>query len=216
MKILLLDNYDSFTYNLYDYLLQTGAECQVVRNDAYAVPEFEHLDFQAIVLSPGPKRPADAGHMMALIEQWNARVPMLGICLGHQALGEFFGARLVKSAVPVHGKTSVIRHPGDPMFAGIPAGFEVMRYHSLLLESLEGTPLQTTASTDAGEIMAFRHRSLPLWGVQFHPESILTEFGLRFLKNWVALVQNHPLIHANSPEFYQRPVRGAGERPLPR
>jgi len=216
MKILLLDNYDSFTYNLYDYLLQTGVECQVVRNDTLPVSEFEYLDFQAIVLSPGPKRPSDAGGMMGLIGQWHTRVPILGICLGHQALGEFFGARLIKSRVPVHGKTSFIRHDDHPMFTGIPQRFEVMRYHSLLLESLGGTPLEMSAATDDGEIMAFRHRSLPLWGVQFHPESILTEFGLIFLKNWVALVQNQPLIHADPSEFHQRPFRGADDRPLPR
>lgn len=185
MKILLLDNYDSFTYNLYDYLLQTGAECQVLRNDALPLSAFERLDFQAIVFSPGPKRPADAGLMPALIKRLHDRVPMLGICLGHQAIGEFFGAKLVKAKVPMHGKTTEIRHFNHPLFAEIPERFIVMRYHSLLLESLDGTPLRCIAETEDGEIMALAHRTLPLTGVQFHPESILTEHGLQMLRNWV-------------------------------
>lgn len=190
MKILLLDNYDSFTYNLYDYLLQTGVEeCRVLRNDTLPLSAFDTLDFQAIVFSPGPKRPADAGLMPALIERFHDKIPMLGICLGHQAIGEFFGAKLVKAPIPMHGKTTDIRHGGHPMFAGIPERFTVMRYHSLLLESLGGTPLECVGKTDDGQIMALAHRSLPLWGVQFHPESILTEHGLRLLENWVRMVE---------------------------
>ena len=189
MKILLLDNYDSFTYNLYDYLLQTGVECRVLRNDALPLTAFEGLDFEAIVFSPGPKRPADAGLMLPLIERFYKCVPMLGICLGHQALGEFFGAKLVKAKVPMHGKTTEIRHFGYPLFCEIPERFTVMRYHSLLLESLDGTPLQCLAKTDDGEIMALAHQSLPLMGVQFHPESILTEYGLQMLKNWVGMLR---------------------------
>lgn len=188
MKILLLDNYDSFTYNLYDYLLQTGVECEVLRNDALSLAGFEQLDFQAIVFSPGPKRPADAGMMPTLIEHLHDRMPMLGICLGHQALGEFFGAKLVKAKIPMHGKTTEIRHNGHPLFEGIPERFTVMRYHSLLLESLDGTPLECLAKTDEGEIMALAHRTLPLLGVQFHPESILTEHGLQLLKNWIKTI----------------------------
>ena len=185
-RVLLLDNYDSFTYNLYDYLLQAGVECQVVRNDALPLDAFEGLDSEAIVLSPGPKRPTDAGLMMTLIERWHQRVPMLGICLGHQAMGEFFGAKLVKAALPMHGKTSEIQHRGGhPLFADIPQRFRVMRYHSLLLHSLDGCPLDVLAATDAGEIMALAHRSLPLVGVQFHPESVLTQHGLRLVHNWV-------------------------------
>jgi anthranilate synthase/aminodeoxychorismate synthase-like glutamine amidotransferase len=185
MKILLLDNYDSFTYNLYDYLQQTGVACTVWRNDTFALESIDAAGFQAIVLSPGPKRPADAGLMMQVIERYHQHLPILGICLGHQALGEFFGAKLVKAALPMHGKTSPVVHTAHPLFQGIPSPFQVMRYHSLLLESLEGTPLDCVASTEAGEIMALAHRSLPLLGVQFHPESILTEHGLPLLHNWV-------------------------------
>lgn len=191
MNVLLLDNYDSFTYNLYDYLQQAGAHCRVLRNDALPPEDFETLDFDAIVLSPGPKRPADAGCMPALIERWHERTPILGICLGHQGLGEFFGARLVHAGLPVHGKTALIRHAGAHLlFEGIPVEFNAMRYHSLILESLEGTPLLPLAHTASGEIMAFAHERLPLAGVQFHPESVLTEYGLDLLKNWLNWCQN--------------------------
>jgi anthranilate synthase/aminodeoxychorismate synthase-like glutamine amidotransferase len=190
-NVLLLDNYDSFTYNLADYLQQAGAACQVVRNDALPLAAIEQLDFQAIVLSPGPCRPADAGLLMPLIERCWQRVPMLGICLGHQALGEFFGARLIKAPLPMHGKTTEIQHDGHPIFAGIPARFSVMRYHSLLLESLHDTPLRCTARTESGEIMALAHPDLPLAGVQFHPESILTEHGISLIKNWVSALESN-------------------------
>ena len=187
MKVLLLDNYDSFTYNLYDYLLQTGVECVVHRNDAFALEDFEQIGFQSIVLSPGPKHPSDAGLMLPLIRQYAHRMPMLGICLGHQAIGQCFGARLVKASVPMHGNTSVVRHNAHKIFEGIPEYFQVMRYHSLLLESLDGTPLRSIAVSPEKEIMALAHAELPLWGVQFHPESILTEYGLQLLKNWVKM-----------------------------
>ncbi|MEI6409272.1 MAG: aminodeoxychorismate/anthranilate synthase component II [Bacteroidota bacterium] len=198
MRVLLLDNYDSFTYNLYDYLLQTGTECIVVRNDELILGEFDRLDFQAIVLSPGPKRPADAGLMPELIARYATQFPIFGVCLGMQAIGEHFGARLIKARLPMHGKTSLIRHSGHPLFDEIPSPFQVMRYHSLILESLEGSGLQTIAETDAGEIMALTHPSLPLSGVQFHPESVLTDFGLQILTNWVRLAQQTIHHHAGS------------------
>ncbi len=187
MKILLLDNYDSFTYNLYDYLLQTGADCRVVRNDALTLDTFGELDVDAVVLSPGPKRPSDAGVMPDLIRRYHRDIPILGVCLGHQALGEFFGARLIRAELPMHGKTTPVQHTGHPLFEGIPEQFTAMRYHSLLLESLDGTPLDCIARTAAGEIMALAHRDLPLTGVQFHPESILTDYGLQMLKNWIKI-----------------------------
>lgn len=190
MKILLIDNYDSFTYNLYDYLLQAGADCQVLRNDALSLRSLSARQYDAFVLSPGPKRPADAGLMPFLIERFYERVPMLGICLGHQALGEFFGAKLVHAAQPVHGKTAEIKQVGGhPLFEGIPERFRVMRYHSLVLESLDDTPLLPLAHTTTGEIMALAHRDLPLAGVQYHPESVLTEHGLKLLKNWLTWVK---------------------------
>ena len=189
MAILLLDNYDSFTYNLYDYLQQAGADCMVVRNDALELLAFEPGDFDGIVLSPGPKRPQDAGMMPRLIAAWSRRLPMLGICLGHQALGEFYGARLVKTPVPMHGKTSVIRHSGHPLFNGIPRQFTAMRYHSLALESLPQSTLKEIAHTEDGVVMALAHRRLPLLGVQFHPESVLTDFGLRIIQNWLEITK---------------------------
>lgn len=185
MHILLIDNYDSFTYNLYDYLLQTGLQCTVLRNDAFQLSDLENMDFQGIVLSPGPKRPTDAGQMMAVIEAYHRQKPMLGICLGHQALGEFFGAKLIRAQVPMHGKTTPIEHRGHWIFKGIPNPLTVMRYHSLLLESLEHTPLECLAKSPQGEIMALAHQSLPLTGLQFHPESILTESGHQLIHNWV-------------------------------
>ena len=196
MKILLIDNYDSFTYNLYDYLLQTGVECVVFRNDAFSLVDLEQIDFQAIVLSPGPKRPSDAGLMMHVIEQYHTRLPILGICLGLQGLGEFFGAKLVKAAVPMHGKTSLIQHNGHRLFKDIPTPFTVMRYHSLLLQSLDETALECLATTATGEIMALAHQTLPLFGVQFHPESILSEHGLLLLRNWVDFLRAQtPFLH---------------------
>lgn len=189
MTILLLDNYDSFTYNLYDYLRQAGADCIVVRNDSPELLAFSPEDFDAVALSPGPKRPEDAGLMPDLIRAWHDRLPMLGICLGHQALGAFFGARVVLANVPMHGKISNVQHWGHPLFAGIPAQLSVMRYHSLVVEGLAGTPLIKIAETGDGTVMAMAHKRLPLLAVQFHPESILTEYGHQLLENWVRLVR---------------------------
>ncbi|MEM9919358.1 MAG: aminodeoxychorismate/anthranilate synthase component II [Bacteroidota bacterium] len=187
-KILLIDNYDSFTYNLWDYFLQLGTDCQVIRNDEYDLAHFKQLSFDALVLSPGPKKPSDAGHMMALIEHFHTNKPILGICLGHQGVGQFFGAHLVKAALPVHGKTTRLSHQEHPVFKGLPKQFEVMRYHSLLLQPLDGTPLTAIAHSPEGEIMALAHQQLPIIGFQFHPESILTEHGLQLLDNWLQLI----------------------------
>jgi anthranilate synthase/aminodeoxychorismate synthase-like glutamine amidotransferase len=184
--ILLLDNYDSFTYNLYDYLLQLGVTCTVLRNDKIKPTDFPTLRFDAALLSPGPKRPEDAGILMDFIDYFHQMKPMLGVCLGHQALGQYFGARLEKAAEPMHGKTSVIEHNGHPIYRGLPVRHTVMRYHSLLLTDLDGTPLRAIAVADTGELMAMEHKQLPLLGVQYHPESILTEYGLDLMQNWVA------------------------------
>ncbi len=182
--VLLLDNYDSFTYNLRDYVLQLGEECKVVRNDEMTADELARLDFSSAIISPGPKRPENAGVTMQFIERFYTAKPILGICLGHQAIGQFFGAKLVKAARPMHGKTSVITHAGHFLFDGILQQTEVMRYHSLILDELECTPLKVIARTTENEIMAIAHPELKIAGVQFHPESVLTPDGLHILKNW--------------------------------
>jgi len=184
MKIALIDNYDSFTYNLYDYICRLGAECTVFRNDNL---EMEQLsDFDAIVLSPGPGRPSEAGCLMEIITHYYKDKPFLGICLGHQALGEFFGAELSNAALPVHGKTSLIKHSETEIFKGIKNPMQVMRYHSLLLYKLPNC-LRPLAQTESGELMAFRHKKFPIFAVQFHPESVLTPSGLQMMDNWMKL-----------------------------
>ncbi len=186
-RILIVDNYDSFTYNLFDYFLQLGTDCIVIRNDECSLDEFLDLSFDGLVLSPGPKRPADAGYLMSLIHHFHDKKPILGICLGHQGIGEYFGAKLTKTILPVHGKTSQIRHNGHPLFQNTPDQFSVMRYHSLGLEQLNGTMLDILAQTKQGEVMAIGHKFLPIHGMQFHPESILTEYGLVLLDNWLEM-----------------------------
>jgi len=184
--LLLLDNFDSFTYNLLDYFAQLGLECKVVRNNV-SIAEIEALDFQAIILSPGPGRPAEAGCLMEVIERYHQRLPILGICLGHQALGEFFGARLEKAAKPMHGKVAAITCQPDPLFQELPRHFNVVRYHSLLLTELTAALEPLAETVDGRELMIMRHRNLPLYGIQFHPEAWLTEHGLSLLRNWARL-----------------------------
>lgn len=186
--LLLIDNYDSFTYNLYDYWLRLGVSCTVIRNDELSLEEFKQLNFKGLVLSPGPQKPKDAGLLMPLIEHFYDKKPIFGICLGHQGIGEFFGAKLMKGEIPVHGKTAKLQHQNSSIFQNLPPNFNVMRYHSLILGSLENTALKVTATTLKNEIMAFEHKTLPIHGVQFHPESILTEFGLEMMANWLKLV----------------------------
>ncbi|MFK7810164.1 MAG: aminodeoxychorismate/anthranilate synthase component II [Saprospiraceae bacterium] len=187
-QILIVDNYDSFTYNLFDYFCQLNMDCKVVRNNELTLEQFCELDFDGLVLSPGPKRPADAGLLMPLLDYYHDKKPILGICLGHQGIGEYFGAKLSKTKVPVHGKTSVINHTGHPLFGDLPKRYSVMRYHSLALEKNLPASLEIIAETDDGEIMAIAHRNLPITGVQFHPESILTEHGIVLLENWVQMI----------------------------
>ena len=187
-NLLLIDNFDSFTYNLYDYLLQLGARCEVRRNNVLTVAEIEALRPDGIVLSPGPQTPEQAGCLMEVIDRSHREVPLLGICLGHQGIGQYFGARLGKADLPMHGKTSRLVHREHPLFAGLPTSFSVMRYHSLVLHELGSTELEPIAESEQGEIMAIAHRRFPAWGVQFHPESILTEHGHALLRNWLAFL----------------------------
>ena len=199
MRLLLLDNFDSFTYNLLDYFRQLGCEVQVLRNDV-PVAQLEELQFDALVLSPGPGTPAAAGNMLAVIAAWHQRVPILGVCLGHQALGEFFGATVTRAARPMHGKVSEMTVvPDDPLFKGLPPQLAITRYHSLVVNNLPPTLRPIAHTSDAShEIMALRHTTLPLIGVQFHPEAMLTTHGLAMLRNWVRyciIVEEGPVGH---------------------
>lgn len=188
MKLLVVDNFDSFTYMLVDYLQQAGADCRVVRNDE-SMSRLTSDSVDAVVLSPGPGVPKSANRLLEVIDHYHQRVPMLGVCLGHQALGEFFGATLGRASQPMHGKVSVIRTLGtDCLWRGIPADFAVTRYHSLVLTDLPAQ-LVPTALTQQHELMAMRHRTLPLWGVQFHPEAALTQYGLILIQNWIDSVR---------------------------
>ncbi|WP_242923748.1 anthranilate synthase component II [Pontibacter liquoris] len=183
--LLLLDNFDSFTYNLVDYFGQLGIAATVVRNDV-PLHEITRLPVKAVVLSPGPGAPQQAGNLMAVIEHYHQQVPMLGICLGHQALGQYFGATLAKGLKPMHGKLSEICCQKDAIFEGLPTTMPVVRYHSLVLQQLPES-LKALAHTPEGELMAFRHRELPLYALQFHPEAALTTYGLHMLRNWVSI-----------------------------
>ncbi len=187
--ILLIDNYDSFTYNLYDYFLQLGCDCQVYRNDEVSIEEIRTLEPKGIVISPGPSIPKDAGITMEVINAFHQMIPILGICLGHQAIGEYFGAKLIKAKEPKHGKVSIIEHEVADLFDGISNPLEVMRYHSLILSGLY-PPLKSTSKTHDNEIMSLKHESLPIHGIQFHPESILTQEGINILGNWVKMLDN--------------------------
>ncbi|TGE20358.1 aminodeoxychorismate/anthranilate synthase component II [Hymenobacter aquaticus] len=186
MHLLLLDNFDSFTFNLLDYFQQLGVSVEVVRNDV-PLEVIRQLRFDAIVLSPGPGTPARAGCLLDVVREYHHRVPMLGVCLGHQALGEFFGAHLTRAARPMHGKVSEVAWTeADPLFAGLPRQFRVTRYHSLIINLLPPDLRPLAYTTDpAHELMVFRHRTYPLYGVQFHPEALLTAHGLALLRNWV-------------------------------
>jgi anthranilate synthase component 2 len=189
--LLVIDNYDSFTYNLVQYLGELGAEIVVHRNDAVSLAEIDAMAPSAIVLSPGPCAPAQAGITVDVIREFGSRIPILGVCLGHQAIGEAYGGRVVRAARAVHGKTSRVVHDGRELFQGLPTPLEVGRYHSLVVER-ETLPdclsVTATASDDPTEIHALRHVSHPVWGVQFHPESVLTPHGKQLLRNFLGLV----------------------------
>ena len=184
--ILVIDNYDSFTYNLVHYLNELGAETHVVRNDAISVAEALGLKPQGVLLSPGPKTPNDAGICLALLAAAPADLPIFGVCLGHQAIGQAYGGEVVHAHALMHGKTSAIHHDGKGVFAGLTSPFTATRYHSLSVEKA-GLPadLEVTAWTEDGEIMGLQHRTRPVYGVQFHPESIATECGHELLANFL-------------------------------
>ena len=190
--LLVLDNYDSFTYNLVQYLGELGEEPVVRRNDEISVEEIGAMGVTRLVISPGPCTPSEAGITVAAIRRWGSEVPTLGVCLGHQAIGEAYGGRVVRAKRLMHGKTSNIAHDGTGLFAGVPSPLEVMRYHSLVIEA-ESLPeeLEVIARDvdDPTEIHAVRHSVHPVWGVQFHPESILTQNGKEILRNFLTMAR---------------------------
>jgi anthranilate synthase/aminodeoxychorismate synthase-like glutamine amidotransferase len=192
MRLLVIDNYDSFTYNLVQYLGELGAELEVVRNDVLPLAELVARRPAGVVISPGPGRPGDAGVTVPAVTAFGgAGVPLLGVCLGHQGIGEAFGGRVVRARSLMHGKTSRIEHDGRGVFEGLAQGFEATRYHSLVVEaSSVPDALEVTAHSEDGEIMGLRHRTLPIHGVQFHPESILTGEGKHLLGNFLALCRS--------------------------
>ncbi len=186
--LMLIDNYDSFTYNLMHFLGELGAEVTVKRNDAITVDEVLAAAPEAVVMSPGPCDPDRAGICLEMVERGAGHVPLLGVCLGHQAVGQAFGGRIARAPYVMHGKMSAIHHNGEGVFAGLPDPFEATRYHSLVVER-EGLPdcLEVTAETDDGVIMGIAHRELPIHGVQFHPESIASEHGHALLRNFLEI-----------------------------
>ncbi|MFN3444218.1 MAG: anthranilate synthase component II [Bacteroidia bacterium] len=189
MKFLLIDNYDSFTHMLADYIRQCDVLCDVVRNDDDRLTNACFINnYNALVISPGPQTPTHAGYVMDVIHQYHQTKPMLGVCLGHQAIGKYFGALLQKAILPRHGKVDLAQHQNHPLFNDISQSFEVTRYHSLILNNIK-PPLQIIAHTQNSEVMALTHNALPILGIQFHPESCLTKHGLTLIKNFVVIVQ---------------------------
>lgn len=195
--ILLIDNYDSFTYNLVQYFGELGCKLTVWRNDAFTLAEVERLNPDAIVVSPGPCTPLEAGMSVDVIRAFAPKYPLLGVCLGHQSIGQAFGATVKRAPIPVHGKTSRVAHDGQDLFAGIEGDASVTRYHSLIVEDLPPELVATAWTTDqtpGGEyraLMALRHRDYPVFGVQFHPESIATEDGKTMIRNFLREVEDH-------------------------
>jgi len=186
--LLVIDNYDSFTFNLVQYFGQLGVEQRVFRNDEITPEQAVALNPERVMISPGPCSPREAGVSLEIIRAFAGRKPLFGVCLGHQSIGHYFGGRVVRADRLMHGKTSPIRHRNTDVFEGLPQGFPATRYHSLVVERASLPEcLEVTAETAEGEIMGLRHKSLPVWGVQFHPESIATEGGMRILENFLKL-----------------------------
>lgn len=184
----MLDNYDSFTYNLVQYFGELGANLKVYRNDVLTLADIEKMHPEKIVISPGPGRPEGAGISVDLIHRFAGEIPILGVCLGHQCMGYAYGAKIVRAKKLMHGKTSLIKHNKKELYRGIENPFEATRYHSLIIDkSTMPACFETTAWTDEGEIMGIRHKQLPLWGVQYHPESILTKAGKNILNNFLTV-----------------------------
>jgi anthranilate synthase component 2 len=185
--ILIIDNYDSFTYNLVQYVEELGFDCVVYRNDALSLDDVARLSPKAIIISPGPSDPDSAGITLSLIATFGPKLPLLGVCLGHQAIGQAFGGKVVRAPAPRHGKLSRVSHQEVGVFEGLPSPFRATRYHSLMVERASLPPcLEVTAESDDGVIMGLKHRDLPIFGVQFHPESIATEHGRPLLLNFLA------------------------------
>lgn len=183
--ILVIDNYDSFTYNLVQQMGEIGADLHVIRNDQITLDGVRDLAPDKIVISPGPGTPNDSGVSLEILAEMGSQTPILGVCLGHQAIGQVFGGQVVRAPRLMHGKTSMVYHRETPLFTGVPSPFEATRYHSLIVPEPLPDALEVTAFTEEGEVMALRHREYPIVGVQFHPESILTGFGPRILQNFI-------------------------------
>jgi len=190
--ILMIDNYDSFTYNLVQYVGELGEELQVYRNDKITLEEIERLAPDYLMISPGPCTPNEAGISMDVIRHFAGKIPIMGVCLGHQSIGQVFGGKVIRAEKLMHGKTSEVLHDGKTIFQGIPSQFTAARYHSLIVEEASmPSVLEVTARTAEGEIMAVRHKEYPIEGVQFHPESIITEHGKQLLKNFLTTYARH-------------------------
>lgn len=185
-RVVVVDNYDSFTYNLVQYIESLGGQCDVRLNDRVTVEQIREARPAGVLLSPGPGNPDEAGVTLSVIEQLSGTLPIFGVCLGHQAIGQAFGGKVIRAPELMHGKTSAINHDGRTIYQGLPSPFEATRYHSLIVEEASfPDALEVTARTQKGEIMGLRHRKFAVEGVQFHPESILTDHGLRLIENWL-------------------------------
>lgn len=188
--IVLIDNYDSFTYNLYQYLIEFEDDVRIYRNDKIDVEELEKLGPDKIVISPGPGRPEEAGNTMAIIDYFKDKLPILGVCLGHQSMGQVYGAKIVRAGEIVHGKTALVKTTENLLFKGLPESFKVMRYHSLIIDrETLSDEFDIIAETEDGLIMGIAHKTYPIYGLQFHPESILTEYGKEMIRNFVEVIE---------------------------